>query len=300
MKKKILLTMVAGLISCTVMFSQNEQTPKESRHEISVAVAGGLSTLQIGGGHGSLNASKGGGGTFGAGYDYRIADRLSLGTGLELALYNSKASLNDVADRYASNDGEYDFEFRTTVSDYDETQRAMYLNVPLLVRFRHPATEKIGFYGVGGIKFGIPLAGKYTVTKATMKNSGYYAIWSGEQRELVLDTQEFMGFGTFRRNDVKGDLDLKLACILTLEAGVRFGLGDRLALYAGAYFDYGLNDLAGNANKRLVEYNAANPPAFANNSLLSSRYAANGKTERLTGKVVPISVGLKVSLGFGL
>jgi hypothetical protein len=37
-----------------------------------------------------------------------------------------------------------------------------------------------------------------------------------------------------------------------------------------------------------------------NNSLLSSQYTENGKTERLTGKVVPMSVGLKVSLGFGL
>ena len=299
MIKKILLTVVAGMISCTALFSQDEQAKKETRHEISAGVACGLSTLHLGSGHSSLNASNGAGGLFGTGYEYRITDKLSLGTGLELARYNSKANLNNVSDRYASHDGKYDFEFRTTVSDYDEKQSAIYLNIPLLIRFQYPATGKTGFYGNGGFKFGVPLSGKYTITKATMSNSGYYAVWSGGQ-ELVLDTQEFMGFGTFHRNDIKGNLDLKLACILSLEAGAKFSLGEKLALYAGAYFDYGLNDVADDAKKRLVEYNTTNPPEFGNNSLLSSQYTTDGKTERLTGKILPMSIGLRIRLGFGL
>lgn len=300
MNKKILLTMVAGLMFCATLFSQDEQATRELRHEISFALSGGLSSLQLGNGQASLDATNGAGGSFGAAYEYRLSKKLSLATGLELALYNSKASLNNFSDRYASHDGEYAFEFRTTVSNYAETQRAMYLNVPLLVRIQYPAGGKTSFYGAGGFKFGLPLSSKYTVTQASIKNSGYYPIWSNGQRELVLDSQEFMGFGSFRLSNIKSDLDLKLACILSLEAGAKFSLGEKLALYAGAYFDYGLNDLAGDTNKRLIEYNASNPPAFVNNSLLSSRYATGNTTARLTGKIVPIAAGLKIRLGFGL
>ena len=157
MIKKILLATVAGMISCSTLFSQDEQIQRESRHEISALVSGGLSSLKFGGGHSSLKATNGAGGSFGAGYEYRISKKLSLGSGLELVLYSSKAVLNNVSDRYASNDGEYDFEFRTSVSNYAETQSTMYLNITLLVRFQHSATGKIGFYGSGGFKFGLPL-----------------------------------------------------------------------------------------------------------------------------------------------
>lgn len=291
MIKKYILLAVAGIISCTAALSQ-----EQSKHEVSVWGAGGLSTLKV---DTKADTKNGIGGSFGVGYNYFITDQWSIGSGLELSFYNSKATINSISDRYNSNDGEYDFEFRTTVSDYEEKQNTMYLNIPLIAQFQMPVMGENQFYASGGFKFGIPVSKKYKVASATMKNSGYYPIWN-DKEELILDTQEFMGFGTFKRDNVKGDLDLKVACFVSLEAGMKWKIGETTALYTGAYFDYGLNDINKDANKRLVEYNKVNPEEFVNNSVLSSQYTVNGKTEKITDKVIPMAIGLKVRFAFGM
>lgn len=292
MIKKYILLAVAGIISCTAAFSQEKAKP-----EISVWGAGGLSTLKV---DTKIGDNKNGiGGSFGIGYTYFITNKWGIGSGFELSLYNAKSTINSISDRYNSNDGEYDFEFRTTVSDYEEKQNTMYLNIPLMAQFQTPIIGENQFYIAGGFKVGIPVSKKYKVTKATMVNSGYYSIWN-DKKELILASQEFMGFGTFQRSDVKRDLDLKIACLLSLEAGVKWKVGETTALYTGVYFDYGLNDINKNADKRLVEYNKTNPEEFINNSILSSQYTVNSNLENIADKVIPMAIGLKVRLAFGL
>lgn len=292
MIKRYISLAVAGLITCTAAFSQ-----EQPKHEVSVWAGGGLSTLKV---DTKVGDNKNGmGGSFGIGYSYFLSDQWSIGSGLELSLYNAKTTISSISDRYNSNDGEYDFEFRTTVSNYEEKQNTMYLNIPLVAQFQVPVIGENHFYASGGFKLGIPVTKKYKVVNADMKNSGYYPIWN-DKEELILDTQEFMGFGEHKRSNVKRDLDLKVACILTLEAGMKWKIGETTALYTGAYFDYGLNDINKDASKRLVEYNKINPEEFINNSVLAAQYTVNGNAEQLTDKVIPMAVGLKVRLAFGL
>lgn len=293
MIKKYILLAVAGIFSCSAALCQ-----EQLKHEFSVWGAGGLSTLKV---NSKIGNNKNGAGTsFGIGYNYFVTEQWSVGSGLELSFYNARTTINSISDKYSSNDGEYDFEFRTTVSDYKENQNATYLNIPLLAQFQMPVLGKNQFYAAGGFKLGIPVSKKYKIAKASMKNSGYYPLWN-DKEELVLDTQEFMGFGSFKRNNIKRDLDLKVACLLSLEAGMKWKVGETTALYTGAYFDYGLNDINKSTNKRLVEYNKVNPEDFINNSILSSRYTTtDGKSEKLTKKVLPMALGLKVRFAFGI
>lgn len=283
--KKILVSTVAVLLAVGNVIGQEQ--PKQ---EISVWGAGGLSTLKY---STDIGDNKNGfGGSFGVGYNYFFTDQWSLGTGLELSLYNAKTTFDTYSDAYKSNDGEYDFEFRSTVNGYEEKQNTMFLNIPIIAQFQMPIFGENQFYAAGGFKFGIPVSKKYKVSSATLNNSGYYAQWSEQNgRELVMDSQEFMGFGKFDKSGDKKDLDLKVACILSLEAGMKWKVGEELSLYTGAYFDYGLNDINKNNDKKLVQYHTADPANFITNSIVHTK---------LTDKVVPMAAGLKVRLAFGL
>jgi len=297
MIKKYITLAVAGIISCTAAFSQ-----MQTRHEISVWGAGGFSILNI---DSDLDLNKDGlkgsgiGGSFGVGYNYSFTEQWSINTGLELSFYNARITTDKISDRYNSNDGEYDFELSTTVSNYEEKQNTMFLNIPVMAQFEIPVFADNKFFMAGGFKLGIPVSKKYKIVNADIKNAGFYPIWN-DKEDFYMDTQEFMGFGNFHRKDVKGDLDLKVACIVSLESGIKWKIGENKVLYTGAYLDYGLNDVNKDANKRIVEYNKVNPVDFISNSALSSQYMDNGKTEKIVDKAAPLAIGIKVRLGFQL
>lgn len=283
--KRIFILIATIAITIGSIKGQNQ-----SKHEISVWGAGGISRLKY---NTDIGGNKGGfGGSLGIGYNYSFTDQWSIGTGLELSLYNAKTTFDSYSDSYNSNDGEYDFQFRTAVTNYEEKQNVAFMNIPLAIQFQLPVFEKNYLYLSGGVKFGIPVIKKYTVTKATMKNSGYYPQWSEQAgRELVMDTQEFMGFGIFNKDDIKGDLDLKPACILTLEAGMKWKIGKNLSCYTGMYFDYGLNSINKNNSKKMVQYNTPDPVNFINNSIIQTE---------LTDKIIPMGIGIKLRLSFGM
>lgn len=285
MIKKAILGGVAGILSCSAAYSQSE-----SRHETSVYGGDGLSTFDY---STSIGGSKlRGGGILGIGYNYRFSENWSISTGLELNFYSSKIKGSGFNDAYDVNDGEYDLEFRTDVAGHIEKQKATYLSVPVMMQFQLPVFNEHQFYIAGGFKFGIPASAKYAVERSIISNIGYYP-----DLDIIYSDQHFMGFGTFSRTGFEEDLDLKFSSAVELEAGMKWKLPNLLSLYTGAYFDYGLNDIKKDVNKRLIEYDPAYEQNFTVNSIFSSQYSNDGK---LTDKVVPMSVGIKVKLAFAL
>lgn len=279
---------VAGILSCSAAYSQTD-----SKHEISVYGGGGLSSLnyttEIG------DSKLKGGGMIGFGYNFSITEKWSVGTGLEFNFYNSKVNGSTFSDAYDSNDGEYDFLFITEITGYIEKQKATYLNIPLMAQFQLPVSDNNKFYVSGGLKVGIPITAKYTVDRAIIHNIGYYP-----DRDIIYHDQKFKGFGGFSREGFKGDLDLKLSCTASIEAGMKWKLPNSLSLYTGAYFDYGLNDIKKDVNKRLIGYDTSYEESFTVNSILSSQYISDEKLTDITDKAIPISLGLKVRLAFAL
>lgn len=288
MIRKIILLAVAGIFTCTAASSQSK-----TKHEVSFWGAGGLSTLKYDTEAGSNK--NGFGGAVGVGYNYLLTDRWSLGTGAELSFYNAKTEIGSLSDSYKANDGEADFEFRTAISNYEEKQNTMFINIPVVVQYQLPVMSENKFYVSGGFKFGIPASKKFKVVNADLKNVGYYA-----HLENPIDGPRFMGFGSFNQKDIKDDLDLKVAYMLSFETGMKWNLSESLSLYTGAYFDYGLNDISKNNDKRLIGYNKENPEEFIHNSTLSSQYTADGETTVLVDKIKPVAIGIKVRLAFGL
>ena len=266
-----------------------------AQHELSLYGGGGLSTLNY---KPTFGEQKFGlGGHFGLGYHFFFTPSWGIGTGAELAFYNARFNMEHFYLHYPTVDiDEVAFEFRSKVSGHEETQRTMMLQIPLMLQFQTAKTKHQFFLAVGG-KAGIPFNSEYS-TSASFKNEGFYAY-----ENSLYDTQEHMGFGNFDGKKVKGDLDFKTAFFLSAETGMKWRLGKILSLYTGLYLDYGLNNIVEKKDVAsipfLVEYNSANPPAFAVNSILQSTYRQNETQRAFTGKVNPIAVGVKLRLAFG-
>ncbi|GAB6008748.1 hypothetical protein [Dysgonomonas reticulitermitis] len=281
--RKYILKIIVGLFFSTMLVAQTKQ-------EISVYTGGGLSSLNYKtniGVHKSLP-----GGMFGIGYQYFLTSKLGVKTGLELSGSNAKLSINTLSANSRANDGASDFEYRSKVSDYEEKQSSIFVSIPLMLQY-----NKGILYGAIGGKIGIPISGKYNVTKSTYENSGYYAFENTEYTE-----QEFLGFGTFINQEEKGDIDLKMAYMLSVELGAKWNLTGNMYLYTGIYMDYGLNDInKEKETKAFIEYNTNDPENFIRNSAILSHYTQDEKTESITDmKIRPLNIGFKVSLAFGL
>ena len=280
------------------------------QHEFSVYSGGGLSTLNY---KPAIGEQKHGlGGHFGLGYHFFFSPKWGLGTGAELAFYNARFNVNNLNMSYMTTDIEgVDFEFRSVLNNYKEKQRAMILQIPLMLQFQtNKPDSKRQFFAAAGAKAGIPLSGKYRTT-ASLNNAGYY-----EYENSLYDTQTFMGFGSFPNKKANGGLDFKTAFFASAEAGVKWKLRrDGWSLYTGAYLDYGLNNIKEKQNvasmPSFVEYNRATPAEFAVNSVMKSQYRPQGNIissnsniaspppQAFIDKINPIAAGIKLRLSFG-
>ena len=291
-KSQIAILMMLPLLLSGGLFAQIQCY----KHEFSVYGGGGLSSLMYKPTFGDQSLRLGG--HFGLGYHFFFSPNWGLGTGLELGFYRSKFNMNNLNLHFMATDWQNkNFEFRSTVNDFEEKQRAMLLQIPLMLQFQTNREESNRqFFAALGGKAGIPLRGRYN-NVGTFNNAGYFAY-----ENALYDTQRFMGFGEFPNRESNGNLDFKTAFFLSAEAGVKWRLNDRFSLYTGVYFDFGLNNILKTQNAQFVNYsNEAIPAVFSANSILKSQYTQQGSvtSQAFTDKVRPIALGIKVRLAFG-
>jgi OmpA-OmpF porin, OOP family len=270
---------------CCWLLAANSQV-KAQTSEFNISAGGGLSGLQydIKNGKSSLKP----GFQLGAGYTWFINSHWGIGTGLEFGYYHSKATLtpNTV---FATNtiDSESDaFEFRVKTKGYEEQQKLYTVNIPLMMQFQTPGSGSTQLYAQGGAKLSIPLKAPYQTHADEIIATGYYPDVNLEVTDLPVH-----GFGTQSNWSDKGENDFKLSYSLSAEAGAKFRLSPRSYLYAGAYIDYGLNNIKKEEGKAtLLTYN----PTALNQS------QANGifSLANTTGDVRLASYGIKLRIGF--
>ena len=293
--KKLTITIVTLFAAMSMQLSA-----QEIKHEFSVHVGGGLSSLSYKLSEG--DRSGGFGGDFGVGYTFlQVKERAvetgrvsylnwGIHSGIGLGLYNAKANLDNtktvIKDLDDGDDYFSAFDLRTTLSDYNETQKTMFLNIPVMGLFQ---LDK--FYAMGGVKIGIPLNGKYSVKNPTLTNKAWYPELQNE-----IDAPRFRGLGKFDDKSFDGTLDLGVAVMLSLEAGYKWSIADNISLYTGAYFDYGLNNVDKSNKKTFVNYTIEknNTADFTTNSVLASYSDSKNKSTTFTDKVNVMAVGIKV------
>ncbi|MDR0295607.1 MAG: PorT family protein [Prevotellaceae bacterium] len=274
MKQKI-ITSILILCICLPLMGQHH-------HEFSINVGGGLSSLNF---KPSVGKSTSGfGGEAGIGYHFFFSPKWSVGTGLNLALYNSKASFgtyNRITDALTLKNT--NFKFSYSMSNYKEEISAMILTIPLMLQFQTPG--KIGFYVAGGGKIGLPLNANYKTSIGSLTTDGAFP-W-----DVTYDDLPQYAFGNYQGVNQKTDMKLNPAFMLSGEAGVKWSLGS-MYLYTGAYIDYGLNDVRKDKPASLLAYDkqARSYP---------SGFVYNGMANSLSNKVAPLAIGVKLRLYLG-
>jgi len=281
--KKFIIILFAAMCS--------QYVSAQAEHEVSVNAGGGLSALLYKPSQG--NSNGGAGGEFGVGYTF-FSDKLQasetgtvvrakwgIHSGIGLGLYGAKANVdNETAETEELTDNEgHQFILHTMLTGYKETQRAMYLNIPVMALYLIEP-----YYVMAGVKIGIPLTGKYQSKDATLTNKAYYP-----QYDNWLETQTFAGYGEFKQNS-KGPVDLGVTVMLAIEGGYKWQFNRRFILYAGAYFDYGLNNTSKSKQKQFVNYDRNNPSDFTTNGVMAA----------FTKKAHVMAVGVKARLAMNL
>ena len=247
----------------------------QASHEISISGGGGLGTMNY-----KLSSGKknlGFGGEFGLGYSCLFKEKMGFYIGADLSFYNTKATLDNmkiVTANLTDNEGDR-FDMHTTLNKYKESLNAMFLNIPIMFHFQAGAKHR--FYVMAGVKVGVPISGKFKVSDATITNEAYYP-----EYDNWLKNQEFAGYGTFKNMSSNRKQEFKISAAIALEIGGKWKLGEKLALYTGAYFDYGLNNIAKNNGFVNVTYIEAKPAELKTNSALAA------------GKINLMAAGLKV------
>jgi outer membrane protein OmpA-like peptidoglycan-associated protein len=269
------------LLFSVLLFAQN-------RHEYSLYAGGGLSSFGYKAAVGEHERGVGGFG--GLGYSYFFSETFGLRSGVELAFYSSRYSINRFSIRYLTADIIEDpFEFRSTISNYEEKHSATLLKIPLMAQLQFGDRYKF-FFAFGG-KVSFPLEGDFEGSIARLENSGFYALEGYEY-----SSQYFMGFGEHIANSSKGSANFNTTFFASVETGVKFRLKDGLWLYAGGYLDYGINNMLKRGTlSEFVEYNAEKPIEYFTSSILTSRYGNQGLVEKMR----PMAFGLKLQFAFG-
>ena len=286
----ILFTLLAAICSW--------QASAQSRmNEVSVYGGGGLSTLKY---QPSLDGERigGFGSDFGLGYTFGFTKERVTGTGrlfhenwgfhtgIGLGVYNTDVKLSgymEIAEGQTDDEGDQ-FDLYTTLIEYRESQKAMFLKIPVMAQFQYGQV-----FVMGGVKLGIPINGKFKTKDATLKNEAWYPEYKN-----WLTEQEFAGFGTFPGKNFDGDFKLGISVMLALETGLKWRINDNISLYTGVYFDYGLNNSAKKDQKVFLNYDQSNPSEFTTNSILS---VSNVKLESVKiDKINIMSAGIRLRL----
>lgn len=286
MKKKTTLT--AFLLLFVVISNSQE------KHEIYVATGGGISSLNY-----TPNIGKSDGkflGTLGLGYNYRITNNWSIGSGFEMLNIGSDYSMEALSDSYTANDGEDDFIFHTMVNDYNETQSISFLCIPITLMFQSLIERGNSIYASAGLKVGVPIVQNIDVS-TSFNNYGYYPKWENP----IKDDPYFMGFGDFESDNAEGELKVNTLYSVLLETGIKWFFRVNMNLYSGVYCDYGLNNIQRKSNNRIIQYNNIEPSEYIHYSVINSVYTSDESTSKtFVDKVGVISVGLKFRLALNL
>ena len=177
------------------------------------------------------------------------------------------------------------FEFRVHQKGYSEIQKLYTLDIPLMLQWQTPESSTPQFYVRSGVKLMLPVRSGFSASAGEISTTGYYPSYNVELANLP----EF-GFGSQSHWSGKGNTDLKPALALAAEAGAVFSICKSRLLYAGAYIDYGLNDMSKEGpSTSLLEYSTNGFASSKPNGLLSLREA---------GPVRFISYGIRLQFAF--
>lgn len=219
--------------------------------KMSIEVNGGLSGMNYNIKNGK--SSLGFGFAVGANYHHTLNDMWSAIGGLQIGMHSSRVTLGNT--QYSSNeiDGTSTaFQLQTTAVGYKEEQTLYTLNIPLLAEYSTYIKREVKLKILGGFKVFIPISQSAKSKANKLEVTGYYP-----NVNVTVDDLAQHGFGTNSNwEDNQTPLKLSTSIALSLQSGVDFYIANKM-MYAGLYFDYGLNDISNSTKEEnIVNYSS--------------------------------------------
>ena len=245
MKRKGIYTLLTLLLlTATGLRAANTLEADTRRHKLSLIGKGGLGTMLY-----SMENAKykaGAGGSVGVGYDFYFLPYMGIGSGLEFSFLQSSYRVEERNYAVAAQDndaifGGEPFTFKVAMRNEQTEQRATYLNIPLMLRFR------VKWFSFGaGVKAGFPLSGNYSRFMGELKTSGEF-----ERFPEPLEDMPNHGFVDEKAVYGNGSLNLRTDWAVSVNFGITLrpegsgkGKGGRVPfLEAGIFADYGLRNI---------------------------------------------------------
>jgi hypothetical protein len=263
----------------------------EYNDEVNVGLGAGSSSLKY---QTDLGNSKSGfGWNFGVGYSHYFSEIIGVSIGLETEMFSSSINIPAVtfSQQISTPPGlSGNFSLQANYTGLKESQSALMFQIPIMIQFRFPVTEKSSFFVGTGIKAGFPVSSKWNQSIGSLTTTGY-SDYTGQ----TYSDMPNHGFSTYPGVSSSGKLELQSPIFYTLEGGMKFNVAKGMDLYAGLFFDYGLNSIykAPATKSALLEYNNDSPENYSYNSILTSDHFS------ASGGIKPFAFGVKVKLGFG-
>jgi hypothetical protein len=279
---------VAGVYFCAISYAQEQE-----KHEISVYVASGLSTLRYDLSGGGIRNNRIGG-SAGLSYGFFFDDNWGVTTGGEISAHYAKARMQPFSGGYYVQNKNLTYNY--DVADYHENHEFFVISIPIMLQYQAPLLLDDHYcYAAIGTKIGFPTSLRYRTSGATYTTTGI-----NHNDNSIIDAPESDGFGTFSEKGNKHYINHKTSYMLSAEVGMKWSLSRFFFLYTGIYCDYGLNDVVyGNPNRTsFVSYNQQAPSNIHHNSMLESSYGQEGERINFTNKVSPLALGLKIKFTF--
>ena len=284
------------LLGATGLRAANTIEADTRRHKLSLIGKGGLGTMLY-----SMENAKyksGAGGSVGVGYDFYFLPYMGIGSGLEFSFLQASYRVEERNYAIASQwDGDPQFggegepfTLRVAMRNEQTEQRATYLNIPLMLRFR------VKWFSFGaGVKAGFPLSGTYNRFMGELKTSGKF-----ERFPEPLEDIPVHGFVDEKATYGNGKLSLRTDWAVSVDFGITLrpegsgkGKGGRVPfLEAGIFADYGLRNINKGGAEPVypITYDASVSGCLRQNSGLVT---ASGTPLSLHS----LSVGVRIAVG---
>ena len=283
------IELAVTLLFALSALSVSAQRPQKPQNEFSIYGGGGPAFFSfqkpVSGA-----SSMGYGADAGVGFTGFLSPNWGLHVGVGLGVFNVKNQVNQlpfITPGQTDCEG-YLYDLYTTLNDYKETHKAVFLSVPLMVQFQTKMGQtshwkrykRVGYYAMAGAKAQILFNYKYTSEIDSLHNMAYYPDFDNK-----IDNQPALGLGTFDGNSVSEKMDFGVLAMLAFETGAKWHISKDLFLYTGVYFDYGLNDLTQKSRTPYSDYNT--PETITDLALL-----------KFSDKTTLMAAGIKLRLAF--
>jgi hypothetical protein len=237
---------------------------------------------------GQSSVSSRSGANFGFGYRYFFSRYFGFSSGADVSIYRSSLTVNDWITEYPIQTPSGlggTFLFRGYYSGIKEKQKAVYLQLPLMLNVQVGLGEAALFYLGAGGKIGFPLSATSAQTVQSLTTKGY-----SDYTDMVYENLPQHGFDTYSGVVSSDKLSFGISVMLSFEGGLKWKISNgKNAIYTGVYMDYGLNNIQKETiEKSLLDY--ASSSDFHYNSVLQSGVVKD---------IRPSAIGFRLRFAFG-